>query len=312
MSQNYVMAAGGLGNQIFQVAAAINADASEIEMIDILGNVRRNHAQKSDLSEFTFEIAVNWNFKPRQIIFLSRLTSLLLRQSVQNRTFLTLIVRSGLTKFLIENYYSVALRQRMNLVLATNNGFFDFNSMPQRNLFIGYFQSYYWVLSNDTLQKMRQIELIDNSEITKLLNQRNGVEALCVHIRLGDYRNEPDFGILSVNYYEEALETVFRERDYAEIWLFSDEPHLAIEKIPAGYREKVWVVPNLSAAQTLELMRHAQGYIIANSSFSWWGAMLSRSFNPTVVAPEKWFKNMSDPVHLIPPTWVKVNSNFET
>ena len=312
MTRNYIMAAGGLGNQIFQVAAAIDANASEIEMIDVLGNVRRNHAQNSDLSEFTFEIAVNWNFKPRRMIFLSRLTSLLLRQSVQNETISTLFLRSSVSRFLIQIYYSIALKQKINPVLATNNGFFDFSSGSEGNLFIGYFQSCYWVLNKGTLQKMRRLELIDNSEIANLLHQRKGVEALCVHIRLGDYRKEPDFGILSVSYYEEALEAVFRERDYAEIWLFSDEPHLAIEKIPEKYREKVWVVPVLSAAQTLELMRRGQGYIIANSSFSWWGAMLSKSLNPTVVAPDKWFKNLSDPALIIPPAWLKVNSNFES
>lgn len=312
MTQNYVIAAGGLGNQIFQVAAAMDAETTEIVMVDILGNVRRNHAQKSDLSEFKFEIVVNWNFKPRQIVFLRRLTSLLLRQSVQNRTFLTLTLRSGFSRFLIKSYYSVALRRRINPVLATNNGFFDFNSTNGSNLFIGYFQSFYWVLNKETLQKMRRIELIDNSEITDLLNQKHGVEALCVHIRLGDYRYEPDFGILSVSYYEEALERVFRDRDYHEIWLFSDEPAVAIEKIPLKYREKVWVVPILSAAQTLELMRQGKGYVIANSSFSWWGAMLSNSFSPTVVAPKKWFKNLSDPALLIPPSWIVIDSTFES
>ncbi len=312
MTQNYVMAAGGLGNQIFQVAAAIDAHVTEIEMIDVLGNVRRNHAQRSDLSEFAFEVSVNWNFKPRKIVLLSKLTSLLLRQSVQNRTFLTLMLRSEFSRFLIKKYYSLALRQRIHPILATNNGYFKFNPTPERNLFIGYFQSFYWVLNKDTLQKMRQMELIDNSEITKLLNQKNGVEALCVHIRLGDYRNEPDFGILSENYYEEALERVFREREYQEIWLFSDEPEQAIGKIPHKYREKVWVVPTLSAAETLELMRQGQGYVIANSSFSWWGAMLSKSLSPTVVAPKKWFKNLRDPAHLIPPSWIKVNSTFES
>lgn len=308
------MAAGGLGNQIFQVAAAIDANSSEIQMVDVLGNVRKNHAQNSDLSEFSFGVAVNWNLKPRQLVFLRRISSLLLRQSVQGRTISTLILRSSFSRLLIKNYYSLALKQRVNPILATNNGFFDFSSRMTKlksNFFVGYFQSCYWVLHNDTLQKMRQVELVDNSEITYLLDQKRGISPLCVHIRLGDYRAEPDFGILSFKYYEAALERVFKERDYDQIWLFSDEPHLAIDKIPTKYRERVWVVPILSAAQTLELMRYGQGYIIANSSFSWWGAMLSKFNDPTVVAPDKWFKNLTDPAHLIPPSWIKIESNFE-
>jgi hypothetical protein len=311
MTSNFVMAAGGLGNQFFQVAVAMNSNATQVEMIDVLGNVRKNYAQNADISEFNFDLPVNWNYKPRNLPLLQRVTSLLLRQSVKSKAISTLILQSSPSRFLIKCYYCLALKHWLNPILATENGYFDFKPRPEGNLFVGYFQSNYWIFQNNTLERLRKVELKDNSVIAELLNQKKSVTALCLHIRLGDYRKEANFGILSSRYYEESLEYVLSATDFDEIWLFSDEPLSAIEKIPERFRKIVWVVPNLSAAQTLELMRHGSIYIIANSSFSWWGAMLSKCPNPTVIAPDKWFKNLDDPALLIPQSWIRSTSHFE-
>ena len=311
MTSNFVMAAGGLGNQFFQVAVAMNSSATKIEMIDVLGNVRKNYAQNADISEFNFDLPVNWSYKPRNLPLLQKVTSLLLHQSVNSKGILRLILQSSISKFLIKCYYFLALNHWLNPIIATDNGYFDFKFRPQGNLFIGYFQSNFWIFQDSTLERLRKIELKNNAEIAALLNQKKSVTALCVHIRLGDYRKEANFGILSSKYYEESLENILTATNFDEIWLFSDEPLSAIEKIPEKFRKIVWVVPNLSAAQTLELMRHGSSYIIANSSFSWWGAMLSKCSNPTIVAPDKWFKNLDDPALLIPQSWIRSKSHFE-
>lgn len=312
MTSNFVMAAGGLGNQFFQVAVAMNSNATKVEMIDVLGNVRKNYAQNPDISEFNFDLPVNWSYKHRDLPLLPRVTSLLLRQSVKSKAISTSILQSSLSRFIIKCYYFMVLNHWLNPILATDNGYFDFKSRLQGNLFVGYFQSNHWVLQDNILERLRKIELKDNSAVAELLNQKKSVTALCVHIRLGDYRKEANFGILSSRYYEESLENVFRATEFDEIWLFSDEPLSAIEKIPERFRKIVWVVPNLSAAQTLELMRYGCSYIIANSSFSWWGAMLSKCPNPTVIAPDKWFKNLDDPALLIPPGWTRSKAHFES
>jgi hypothetical protein len=59
-------------------------------------------------------------------------------------------------------------------------------------------------------------------------------------------------------------------------------------------------------------MRYGSSYIIANSSFSWWGAYLRKNQNAPVYAPNKWFKGMDDPDQLLPPDWriVQINNPF--
>jgi len=65
-----------------------------------------------------------------------------------------------------------------------------------------------------------------------------------------------------------------------------------------------------SPTATLQAMRFGRGYIIANSTFSWWGAYLSMTENAPVYAPSPWFKGMRSPEDLLPPHWKIVDSNF--
>jgi len=127
---------------------------------------------------------------------------------------------------------------------------------------------------------------------------------LVVHIRLGDYKMEENFGILSEKYYE-CLNELWEGGSFGKIWMFSDEPEIAIEKIPKKLRGEVRIINDKSEvpAVTLEVMRLGHGYVIANSSLSWWGAMLSKNTNPIVIPPNPWFKSMPEPKNLIPEGW---------
>jgi hypothetical protein len=128
---------------------------------------------------------------------------------------------------------------------------------------------------------------------------------LIVHVRLSDYRVEDNFGIPSKSYYSSAINNQIQMGSYKKIWLFSDEPKEAIAFIPEDYLD---LIRNISLEVTdpictLQVMRLGHGYVIANSTFSWWGAYLSRSENPNVIYPKPWFQGMPDPIELCPPSW---------
>ena len=95
---------------------------------------------------------------------------------------------------------------------------------------------------------------------------------------------------------------------YDSIWLFSDEFEKALSFIPEKYLDIVKCVSEAqkSSAATLEIMRFGVGYIIGNSTFSWWGATLSHSLYPKVIAPEPWFKGMREPKDIIPTDWLRI------
>lgn len=313
MTRNYVVAAGGLGNQLFQVAAALATNPDELVLLDFSRNVRKNETGMADISDFELDTPINWNFDCGRKVFFRRFTNFLFRQSVQKRSFVNRLLHSHLGIIFIKYLYSAVLKSRICPVVATDNGYFDIKSTRTPNLYIGYFQSYFWATQERTSQKLRSMKLINENNLKSLLSQKKKeVTVVCVHIRMGDYKFEPDFGMLSSEYYAEALKLILRKNYFDEIWLFSDEPMKAIEKIPEKFSDKIWIVPKLSAAETLELMRYGNYYVVANSSFSWWGAMLSKIPNPVVVAPDKWFKRLDDPKLLIPSSWIRVKANFDS
>jgi hypothetical protein len=203
----------------------------------------------------------------------------------------------------------VYFRRPVKVIQATDNGFCDLPGSRGQEILIGYFQSYKWANSSNVQKIMKSIELKSPSEkLVDFLHQIDGKKSLMVHVRLGDYKSESGFGIPERRYIEESLREHFAVTNYDLIALFSNEPTEAIDYIPIEYRSKTLVVSEFDgrAAETLEAMRHMNGYVIANSSLSWWGAFLSKHKNPFVIAPRPWFKGNPEPMDIIPPDWRRI------
>lgn len=130
-----------------------------------------------------------------------------------------------------------------------------------------------------------------------------------VHVRLGDYVGNSVsaayHGALGPDYYERAMDEL-RAQGVTRFMVFSDEPAKARERIhfPVG---TIFVDHNTGrdAHWDLWLMRNCQHQIIANSSFSWWGAWLNPSPNKVVIAPKNWFAGYSGPDDIVPSTWLR-------
>jgi hypothetical protein len=161
---------------------------------------------------------------------------------------------------------------------------------------------------------MNQLMNIVPNEVSDLfkmqLEHANKKKILVVHRRLGDYAQDDAFGVLPDTYYQVAIKKSLEIEAVDEIWLFTDTPGTGIP-LPSelGSEIPIRAMPQeLSSAETLELMRYGSSFVIANSTFSWWGAFLSYANSPSVIAPAKWFKGMEDPRDICPPNWVRVTS----
>ena len=113
-----------------------------------------------------------------------------------------------------------------------------------------------------------------------------------VHVRRGDYLDSSHGGIYSgictQDYYERAMRRVREELEDAVFYVFSNDPDWA----RAHFDQKGCVVPEggteAAGYEDLYLMSKCQHHIIANSSFSWWGAWLSENPKKLVIAPDRW------------------------
>ena len=177
-------------------------------------------------------------------------------------------------------------------------------SKSKANFLIGYFQTFVYASELNVSKKLDSLRLANpTKQVTELINHSKLESPLI--IRRGDYAKESGFGLLGDEYYLEAIKDLFSTSEFKSIWVFSDE----ISKVAGMFDDKfnlpiryIGDVDN-SASALLEVMRHGKGFIIGNSSFSWWAAYLRYDKQAKVIAPTPWFAEQSEPKDLIPPDW---------
>lgn len=172
----------------------------------------------------------------------------------------------------------------------------------------GYFQSEKYFA--DIEEKVRQAfcfsERIWEGIPTQLLERIRSYEqqiktamAVSVHIRRGDYlQNEEAYGgICTEQYYKTAIEYVRKRQQDASFFVFTNDPDYAREWILKNFGQEKERFVLIEGTQEengyldLYLMSLCRHHILANSSFSWWGAYLNPSREKMVIVPHKWFGN---------------------
>lgn len=146
-----------------------------------------------------------------------------------------------------------------------------------------------------------------NAEIADKICQNN---AVFLHIRRGDYVSHPDVakfnGTCDQAYYERALSIVADKVSEPILYVFSDEPEWVRQNMHFPFPSTIidHNGPD-DAHEDLRLMSLCRHAIIANSTFSWWGAWLIDSEDKVVVAPRKWFADPNiDTSDVIPDRWI--------
>jgi hypothetical protein len=300
----WISLTGGLGNQLFQLAAACSLDPSELVLESRFGMPRKTK-NIPDILYFEFPEKIKWGKEAPEPLFFRKVVGFLLRAGIEPRK----VEESRLVKTLIVVISKVLISFRVgknvDIVTANDVGYSPIQTKSSNIFLIGYFQTWRYAELPEVRDFLKSLTLKEKSPLL-IEHEKLALEEfpLVVHVRLGDYRLENDFGLLSSRYYESIAE-LWSSGAYKKLWLFSDEPTEALELIPANLWEHTRVIDDKSEAPcvTLELMRLGYGYVIANSSLSWWGAMLSRTENPSVTAPQPWFKSMDEPKDLIPLNW---------
>lgn len=133
---------------------------------------------------------------------------------------------------------------------------------------------------------------------------------ISVHIRRGDYVTNPTaaayHGVLPPSYYQEAIRRAADGLNYPCICIFTDDvPHVRENVgvyVPDELFEEVSIF-DTNALETLACMCWCDAHVIANSSFSWWGAKLGIP-EAMVIYPKQWNRNSEVPAGLMPEEWI--------
>ena len=305
---------GGLGNQLFQFAAALSISQKEgLEIFEKLGKPRLNSKGEPELFSLTVGEIKPIERREEDNFILRKSSGYILRSRIWPRKFeklTTIRVLLDLTAALIQ---TLNFRQLFFPVSISEVGYkkIQVNKFVAKffNPFlIGYFQSSVWPESvKSELQSLSLIE--EGPDLEMLRREAKTQRPVVIHIRRGDYRAESTFGLPGENYYRRAMKILDRYFSSNPIWVFSDEEFEARKILKWLPSERVRYIADVDgeSAASLMAMRLGCAYVIANSTFSWWGAFLSECDEPMVVAPKPWFTGQEEPSLLVPTSWIRIN-----
>ncbi len=274
----YIRLNGRLGNQLFQLALALRVSQNfkvEILLDDYL-------AKRQGFERFLFKDLCVFDY----FQYCSGL------QSFANR----LQHNSGFRKlYKSDNLFLESECDEAKLVFSqiykSYTGFFQSPSLfPGKDILLKAF-----AVSDDCMCE----------PLLELLQMTEQAECLAVSVRRGDFLSHSALGVCSEEYYIDAINFARKKRKIHCVFVFSDDiPYC--RKLFSYLDCQVIYVEGYTPAKSLYLMSKCQHFVIANSTFSWWGAWLSEYEEKIVIRPDPW--NNLDPIapDFLPPDWAKV------
>lgn len=283
---------GGLGNQMFQYAAgcALSLKTGADLRLDTSGFTRYDLHQGFELKRiFNCEAGIASKSDMRDVLgwqYSSGIRRILLRPNL------------------------AAFRRKEFVVEPSFNYWLGIKELTGSCYLYGYWQSEKYFI--DVAAYIRneftfKLPLDDhNAEVCDHIKQ---VNAVSLHVRRGDFASNPKVmathGLCSLEYYNTAIHYVTERVKRPYFMVFSDDiewvkSNLKIDG-PHQYVERNSGLDSYNDMRLMSLCRH---HIIANSSFSWWGAWLNPRKDKIIVAPKYWFANKINSQDLIPENWV--------
>lgn len=176
----------------------------------------------------------------------------------------------------------------------------------------GYFQSekYFASIADVLTREFTPKDSLSASN-NAIREQAQQTESVMIHVRRGDYVTDPKtlatHGVCSPAYYDASIQYLRERLIDPQFFVFSNDMEWARENLDLG-KNAIYVEGNEKSPEIdIYLMTQCSHHVVANSSFSWWGAWLSRDPCKLVVAPKHWF--VTDKLNadeLVPSGWVRL------
>jgi hypothetical protein len=278
----YVRTHGGLGNQLFQLAFGLEvSQKNNTNLILDISWYKNIPDQSTKRSEYLSKLAPD-------VLKLENLDQI--KSNLKSQSSLS--QKIGLKKILIKEKYG-----------EFNSGFLK----HEHAYFDGYWHSYRYLINN-LISKKIQLDSEQGSLTKQYQEDILNNNSVMLHIRRGDYLLSNNKNILlTKQYYDRAIQHMLEKKKKIQLFIFSDDINWVKNNwqfnAPSNFIEKIDT--NDSSIEELKLMTLCKNHIIANSTFSWWGAWLGRHPAKRVVAPARWYADGRPTPDLLPPDWLR-------
>lgn len=288
---------GGLGNQMFQYAAGRRLA------------LHHNTELKLDITKFQKIKGIT----PREY----SLCHFKIKENFASGKDLRYVrmPSTRLRNFFVGTYCSITGNKQISYKKEHHNFIFDldFFNYSDNSYLDGYWQSEKYFKDIEDLIRheftLRKELDAPNAQMAKNILESNAVS---VHIRRGDYvTNSSVFnylGVCSLEYYHKAVDCMAKKISDPHFYIFSDDPAWVKQNLVINYPHTyVTLNQGIKDFSDLWLMSLCPHHIIANSSFSWWGAWLGTNVSKITIAPSRWANTPSrDVCDIIPDGWITI------
>lgn len=216
-------------------------------------------------------------------------------------------------KFKFLNLFDLSKPYYKKHIVQDQGFYFDQNifDVPNNIYLDGYWQSEkYFKDIKDILRKDITLKEQPDQKYYEIWNEINNSNSVSLHVRRADYlsfKNQKVFALCSPDYYKKAIEIITNKAGPIKLFFFADDIEWLKQNISTPYPAKFISGQGFTDCQELILMSACKHNIIANSSFSWWGAWLNTNPDKIVIAPEKWVVNPArHSKDLLPQEWIKL------
>ncbi len=182
-----------------------------------------------------------------------------------------------------------------------------------KNVYLdGYWHSEkYFVDIQDVIQREFTIKYEQDPQSREIAERIANTQSVSIHVRRGDYILDPETNrfhvIYNLDYYKKCVSYIAEKVTNPHFLVFSDDPSWVTEHLHLDYPTTI-VTHNDATRdyEDLRLMSMCKHNIIVNSTFSWWAAWLNTNPDKIVLAPREWFQVNYDTRDLLPENWIKV------
>ncbi len=261
---------GGLGNQLFQLANTL-AYAWKHSLIPVFKKIKKSTSMIKARQ-------VYWKTVFRKILVIKKLDSLQLIPIIDNKFF----------------YHEIPAKAQIPNI-QNKKGI----------IFKGYFQSakYFDIYRKVLCKYLFFISPSEKKNLKKKYREiyQKDIISIAVHIRRRDYLKitEVFINLSETNYYKNSI-SYFQEKfsnSQLKFVIFSDDQEWSKKYLETNFPKLNPIFPNQKDYLELYLMSCCNHQIIANSSFSWWGAYLNNNPIKIILSPKKWFGTEGEPKH---------------
>ncbi len=287
---------GGLGNQMFQYAAArrlaeVTKQPLKMDLDFLLNGQKKEEVTQRSYSLSIFNIHEEFatEHEVRQFF------------NFQNKVLHKVLGANWNNCYVKERFFHFDSR----LLYLRGSRYLDGHWMSEK-----YFKDIASILRKEF--SFRINPTVATNEILKKISKSNSV---CLHVRRGDYLSSPSakkiYNTLGLDYYVVAIQNIITRIPNPSFFVFSDDIDWCEKELyflqGATFVEKELEGTGAIAQDYFYLMTFCKHFIISNSTYGWWAAWLGQNKHKVIIAPKKWFINpVIQTEDIYPDTWNKL------